>query len=48
MPVPPQGLPLLDFPIAEFEVLNDLFGDGILLVVGEGATQATDTRKPLP
>jgi hypothetical protein len=29
---PPQRLPLLDFPVAEFEVLYDFFGDGILLV----------------
>jgi hypothetical protein len=33
----PQRLPRLDFPIGKLEVLYDLLGDGILLVVGECA-----------
>jgi hypothetical protein len=44
----PQRLPWLNLPIGKLKVLHDFFGDGILLVVVECATQTTDTRKPLP
>jgi hypothetical protein len=34
----PQRLSWLNLPVAEFEVLYDLLGDGILFVAGECAT----------